>query len=241
MNLPETLLASQRFSISTPATTAAFMPVMSELTELAEGIGATDFSLIGIPGGLARRPQPVMDCAYPDAASITQALLADLPAAMQRHALSSTIVSWWAAPGHVSAARFERLRWAVETTPLCPGRCGLAFPVYAGRSDHGLLVMTGPDLAVDDALLADTHVEALALFARLVSLRDAHAGRPLLSRRELECLRLTSEGQTSEEIASGLGLSIHTANQYLANACQKLDAVNRMHAVAKALRLGLID
>ena len=34
---------------------------------------------------------------------------------------------------------------------------------------------------------------------------------------------------------------MHTANQYLTNTAQKLDAVNRMHAVAKALRLGLID
>ena len=43
------------------------------------------------------------------------------------------------------------------------------------------------------------------------------------------------------EIAAQLGLSVHTANQYLTNSAQKLNAVNRMHAVAKALRLGLID
>ena len=38
-----------------------------------------------------------------------------------------------------------------------------------------------------------------------------------------------------------LKLSVHTANQYLTNTAQKLNAVNRMHAVAKALRLGLIE
>ena len=38
-----------------------------------------------------------------------------------------------------------------------------------------------------------------------------------------------------------LKLSVHTANQYLTNTTQKLDAVNRMHAVAKALRMGLIE
>jgi DNA-binding CsgD family transcriptional regulator len=62
-----------------------------------------------------------------------------------------------------------------------------------------------------------------------------------MSRRELECLSLTADGQTSEEIAARLGLSVHTANQYLTNSTQKLNAVNRMHAVAKALRMGLID
>ena len=64
---------------------------------------------------------------------------------------------------------------------------------------------------------------------------------PAISKRELECLSLTANGLTSEEIAAELGLSVHTANQYLTNTAQKLNAVNRMHAVAKALRLGLID
>ncbi len=44
-----------------------------------------------------------------------------------------------------------------------------------------------------------------------------------------------------EDIARILGLSVHTANQYLTSAGAKLDAVNRMQAVAKAIRLGLIE
>jgi DNA-binding CsgD family transcriptional regulator len=62
-----------------------------------------------------------------------------------------------------------------------------------------------------------------------------------MSKREIECLRLTANGLTSEEIAAELGLSVHTANQYLTSSAQKLNAVNRIHAVAKALRAGLID
>ncbi len=62
-----------------------------------------------------------------------------------------------------------------------------------------------------------------------------------MSKRERQCLQLTARGKTSDEIAAALGLSIHTANQYLTATTQKLNAVNRMHAVAKALRLGLID
>ena len=42
-------------------------------------------------------------------------------------------------------------------------------------------------------------------------------------------------------IRDRLKLSVHTANQYLTQSAQKLDAVNRTQAVAKALRLGLID
>lgn len=76
----------------------------------------------------------------------------------------------------------------------------------------------------------------------MVSLHPVSANQsPAMSRRELECLNLTAEGLTSEEIAKKLGLSVHTANQYLINTTQKLNAVNRVHAVAKALRAGLID
>ncbi|TGU67737.1 helix-turn-helix transcriptional regulator, partial [Mesorhizobium sp. M1C.F.Ca.ET.144.01.1.1] len=60
-------------------------------------------------------------------------------------------------------------------------------------------------------------------------------------KRELECLKLTANGNTSEEIAKLLKLSVHTANQYLTQSTQKLNAVNRNQAVAKALRLGLIE
>ena len=48
-------------------------------------------------------------------------------------------------------------------------------------------------------------------------------------------------GASSEDIARILGLSVHTANQYMTSAGAKLDAVNRMHAVAKAMRAGLIE
>ena len=40
-------------------------------------------------------------------------------------------------------------------------------------------------------------------------------------------LKLTANGYTSEEIARLLKLSVHTANQYLTNTAQKLNAVNR--------------
>ena len=48
-------------------------------------------------------------------------------------------------------------------------------------------------------------------------------------------------GKTSGEIAAILKLSGHTVNHYLSAACQKLGAVNRTHAVSKALRAGLIE
>jgi len=61
-----------------------------------------------------------------------------------------------------------------------------------------------------------------------------------LSERELECLKWTSAGKTSAEIAAILNLSEHTVNHYLIGATRKLEAVNRTQAVAKAVRRGWI-
>lgn len=62
-----------------------------------------------------------------------------------------------------------------------------------------------------------------------------------LSNRERDCLQWAAAGKTSLETSIILGLSPHTINQYLTKATEKLGAVNRTHAVTKAVRLGLID
>jgi len=61
-----------------------------------------------------------------------------------------------------------------------------------------------------------------------------------LSPRQLECLRLAAAGKTSSEIASALGISSRTVDQYVGEACERLNVRNRIQAVAKALSLGLL-
>ncbi|MNY81843.1 HTH-type quorum sensing-dependent transcriptional regulator VjbR [compost metagenome] len=61
-----------------------------------------------------------------------------------------------------------------------------------------------------------------------------------LSEREIACLQLAGDGRISEEIAVHLKLSVHTVNSYLGSATLKLDSVNRIQAIAKAIRLGYI-
>ena len=108
--------------------------------------------------------------------------------------------------------------------------------------EAGWSVFFGPDIALEPHDLFEIHARCFSLFEAVTRIRRRDGVTiPSISKRELECLKLTANGYTSEEIARLLKLSVHTANQYLSNTTQKLDAVNRMHAVAKALRLGLID
>jgi DNA-binding CsgD family transcriptional regulator len=62
----------------------------------------------------------------------------------------------------------------------------------------------------------------------------------LLDENELEALKLFANGKTSEEIAAALGVSKSMAQHYLRVACRKLGGRNRVHAVAIAVRDGLI-
>jgi DNA-binding CsgD family transcriptional regulator len=62
----------------------------------------------------------------------------------------------------------------------------------------------------------------------------------LLTPRELEVLRLVSEGLTDAEIATRLVLSRHTVHRHLQKAYARLGCSSRAAAVAKANRLDLL-
>jgi DNA-binding NarL/FixJ family response regulator len=61
-----------------------------------------------------------------------------------------------------------------------------------------------------------------------------------LTRREADVLTLLAEGFTYEEIGRRLGISSETVRTHLQKACGRLGASTRTHAVATAIRLGLI-
>ncbi|HEY6027825.1 MAG TPA: LuxR C-terminal-related transcriptional regulator [Pseudolabrys sp.] len=61
-----------------------------------------------------------------------------------------------------------------------------------------------------------------------------------LDRNELEALTLFANGQSADEIAAALNVSQGMAHHYLRVAARKLGARNRVHAVAVAVRNGLI-
>jgi LuxR family quorum sensing-dependent transcriptional regulator len=79
------------------------------------------------------------------------------------------------------------------------------------------------------------------VYNRLSEIQAASRRTPgSLSRREVECLRLAAGGKTTVEMARILSLSEYTVNHYLNRATRKLDSVNRVQTIAKALRAGLI-
>lgn len=120
---------------------------------------------------------------------------------------------------------------------------GVTLPVAARDGNRGLVLLGGnrpvPQIG-ETALLS---LFANSLFDRIVAIQNeeryTHDFR--LTLRERQCLMWTGAGKSTSEIARILELSEHTVNQHIATCGQKLGAANRTQAVAKAIRLRVIE
>jgi len=138
-------------------------------------------------------------------------------------------------------------------------RSGAPFEVARARLElAGALHRLGrTDAAIDEARLATkiftelkAEREAARARAALEALPDAGAGGArektgladsLLTRREVEVLRLVAEGLSNQTIATRLFVSDHTVHRHVANILNKLSVSTRAAAVAQAARRGILS
>ena len=88
-----------------------------------------------------------------------------------------------------------------------------------------------------NALASHFHV----VFTNLAHGLQSNAKAVDLSPREKDCLNWVAHGKTSWEIGVILDINRNTVDFHIKNAMNKLDATNRIAAVFKAIRLGIID
>ena len=116
---------------------------------------------------------------------------------------------------------------------------GVLFSTIDG--DPFLITLSGERTEPVDGDAAWLYFILLHLFDRLCrSMESGLSPREKLSTREIECLRWAAAGKSSDEIAVILGISAYTVSSYFKTATRKLDSVNRMQAIARAMRLKLI-
>lgn len=118
---------------------------------------------------------------------------------------------------------------------------GVYIPVHDMFGNRASIVFSGDREPAEVSEIMQLAMVSTLLYDKIAQLQyaDEKPGEDL-NEREIECLKLTSAGKTSAEIADILGLSEHSVNHYLNRAAKKLGTVNRTQAVAKALRIGLI-
>ena len=97
--------------------------------------------------------------------------------------------------------------------------------------------MTGREikLQADKASVCAVFVAVPSVVAVAPNLKSA------LSPREIEILTLASHGKTAIDMAGTLAITERTVAFHINNIVEKLGASNKTHAVALALRQGLID
>jgi DNA-binding CsgD family transcriptional regulator len=116
-----------------------------------------------------------------------------------------------------------------------------AFSLHDAALRHYIFAYSGNRSALsqpESMELVYSSMQILEGFVRHAKAADEPTER--LSNREIECLRWSAAGKSSEEIAIILGLSAHTVGSYLKIAMRKLNSVNRMQAVARAFRYRLL-
>jgi DNA-binding NarL/FixJ family response regulator len=109
---------------------------------------------------------------------------------------------------------------------------------YLLKSASPVVVVDGVRRVLDGGVYADPAVASL-LAAGLRS-GPVDSGVTDLSGREIEVLRLVSDGQSNKQIGEALGLSALTVKSHLARIARKLGTGDRAEMVAMAMRGGVI-
>lgn len=112
-----------------------------------------------------------------------------------------------------------------------------AGPQYIKAGARGVLVHG----ATEREILASIEAVAAGLITMSPDAFEPVApAERLLTTREIEVLRMLSEGIANKEIAWRLGLSEHTVKFHVAQVFNKLNVSSRTEAVTAGLRQGLI-
>lgn len=116
--------------------------------------------------------------------------------------------------------------------------CSIAFNV--GRIRYCLILLCPADIILSQQGLRAIGVHASYLASLLFS-EQVKIGREFeLTDRELECLYWIAEGKTSDEIATIIGISKNTINNYITSVMRKTATRTRSEAIAYAVRNNLV-
>ncbi len=150
----------------------------------------------------------------------------------------------WGDIGDLSATRNKMFG---EVHKFEVGKQGLTFPLHGLHGETAIFSVTADFSQSAWNNFKRAHLREIRIIADFFHqrvLRDTLGEdalkNPLLTERELECLRWSAEGKTYEDTGVLLGISARTVRFFLENARHKLDSLNTTHAVASAMTRGLI-
>lgn len=124
---------------------------------------------------------------------------------------------------------------------------GLTIPIHAFGGDIGIMSLFSSEsenefykcISVFQHTLNIMAIHFHTLVQDVLGEKDSILQVVPLTPRELECLHWTAKGKTAWEIGQIIQISERTVGHHVMGAFDKLRVVNKTHAVAKAVSLGL--
>ena len=236
-------LLESNFVSMLDATTRA--DIEQAMAGFARGLGFSYFSGTVVRDHVGREPDFI---SIDNTPASYQALYNDVAFSRRdpvlQHCKRSSVPIAWSQSTYVRAQRGEK--WEEQArhgyrNGICVAMhlpAGLHFVLGVDREDD---LPASPDeltQLVAAVQLCAVHAHEAAM--RVVFAEEGPCEIRALTPRELETLRWTMEGKTAWEIGRILGIAENTVIRHLHAATRKLDCSNKLHAVVKAMRLGLI-
>jgi DNA-binding CsgD family transcriptional regulator len=244
IQLSAPLISEAEIRLARPPKSVRAADFVSRLQVMQTVLGAEHFAVLRLSGqGLptARKFRLALHNWAQDVDRKADQLLGAYDAAMLAHLEASMLpLIWEGAGGNQFAVAGAELFTARLPAGVLPWS-GIAFPVRLGAQGNGYVVFIGNFIAPSGDLTVDLHMQSCQILIDMLAADEKKlTPAEALSEREIACLQMAGDGCISEVIAEKMGLSVHTVNAYLGTATTKLDAVNRIQAIAKAIRLGYI-
>lgn len=119
----------------------------------------------------------------------------------------------------------------------------LAIAVDSGCAGYVHMTASTEELlnAVSTVAAGRAYFPTAALARLLYERRSAPNGAHAVSDREREVLQLLANGRTVADIATGMGLSVHTVRNHIRRAMRHLGVHSRLDAVVAAARAGILS
>ena len=215
----------------------------ARLQTMQKLIGARHFAVLRVTGHGpgARRFATALHSWGAERADCERALIEAYGAAMLAHLDASMLPLTWEGAGDNQLVDAGEGPFVRALPAGLTASSGIAFPVRIGPHGNGYVVFTGNFIGVSSDLVIDLHMKSCQILADMLAGEEKKlVPEEALTEREQACLQMAADGCISDAIAERMGLSVHTVNAYLGTATTKLDAVNRIQAIAKAIRLGFI-
>lgn len=218
--------------------------IFPKLVSLQRALNARSFAVLKVAGGgMPSKRRLVAEYENWAAALGTgcEPFIAAYGETLINHIESSLLPVLWSAEDSASFAEAsDFVPFVVQLESRVLDYSGVAFPVRLGAVGNGYIVFaTTGAVDLPGEVILDVHGRCCSVMMDILSLEERRSmPSETLSDREIACLQLAGDGRISEEIAERLKLSVHTVNAYLGSATIKLDSVNRIQAIAKAIRLG---